>query len=141
KSMVANSKVRSRRVHEPCYQIEWATPAGKLVAVEPRLDELAGHLATLVAAYNDPHNALLLGHEAAIDEQDVVDHYASLLDDAAHPFLLFRDGALAGDGDLRRFHDRACEFAFLIAAVAAQGKGLGTRFATMIHAFAFTHLD
>lgn len=124
----------------PRYQIEWATPAGQLVALEPRLDELAGHLAALTAAYNDPHNAPLLGHEALIDEQDVLDHYESLLDEAAHPFLLFRDGELAGDGDLRHFHDDACEFAFMVAAVAAQGKGLGTRFATMIHAFAFRQL-
>src|SRR5690606_15824176 len=49
--------------------------------------------------------------------------------------------ALAGDGDLRDIADGAAEFAFLIASPAAQGKGLGTRFAVMIHAFAFLQLD
>ena len=124
---------------EPQYQIEWATAAGRLVALEPRRDELAGHLAALVAAYNDPYNAALLGHAALLDEHDVLEHYESLVG-GRRPFLLLRDGALAGDGDLRRFRDGACEFAFLIAAVAAQGKGLGTRFATMIHACAFARL-
>jgi RimJ/RimL family protein N-acetyltransferase len=123
------------------YQIEWLTAAGRLVAVEPRPDEIAGHLATLTAAYNDPHNAPLLGHEALLDEQEVLDHYEALLDEGARSFLLFHDGELAGDGDLRNPRDGACEFAFLIAAVGAQGKGLGTRFATMVHAFAFRQLE
>ena len=45
-----------------------------------------------------------------------------------------------GDGDLRNFRGSTAEFAFMIAAPAAQGKGLGTRFATMIHAFGFHRL-
>ena len=42
---------------------------------------------------------------------------------------------------MRGIADGAAEFAFLIASPGAQGKGLGTRFATMIHAFAFARLD
>ncbi len=34
----------------------------------------------------------------------------------------------------------SAEFAFMIGSPAAQGKGLGTRFATMIHAFGFREL-
>jgi len=124
----------------PGFRVDWSTPVGELCALEPRLDEVAEHVKVLAAAYNDPHNAPLLGHEAKLSETEVLDHYESLLDQGAHPFLLYRDGALAGDGDVRGIGDGAAEFAFLIAAPDAQGKGLGTRFATMIHVFAFAHL-
>ena len=124
----------------PGFRIDWSTPAGELCALEPRLDEVAAHVRVLAEAYNDPHNAPLLGHEAKISETEVLDHYESLLGQGAHPFLLYRDGELAGDGDVRGIGDGAAEFAFLIASKAAQGQGLGTRFATMIHVFAFTHL-
>ena len=55
-------------------------------------------------------------------------------------FLLFHDGEFAGDGDLRGIRDGNAEFAFMIGAPTAQGKGLGTRFAMMIHAFGFQTL-
>jgi RimJ/RimL family protein N-acetyltransferase len=51
--------------------------------------------------------------------------------------LLYADGALAGDADLRGIDHGAAEFAFLIGRPGAQGKGLGTRFAIMVHAFGF----
>lgn len=130
----------ARRVDLPGFRIDWTTPHGELTALEPRLDEVAHHVAALAAAYNDPHNAPLLGHTDLLAETDVLDHYESLLGRGAHPFLLFSDGVLAGDGDLRNLAHGAAEFAFLIAAPAAQGKGLGTRFAIMVHAFAFTQL-
>jgi len=50
------------------------------------------------------------------------------------------DGALVGDGDLRGTRDGAAEFAFMIAAPNLQGKGVGTRFAVMLHAFGFAQL-
>ncbi len=124
----------------PGFRVDWSTTAGELCALEPRLDEVAAHVTALAAAYNDPHNAPLLGHEAKISESEVLDHYESLLGQGAHPFLLYLDGQLAGDGDVRGIEGGAAEFAFLIAAQAAQGRGLGTRFATMIHVFAFAHL-
>ncbi|CAN5792445.1 hypothetical protein BH11MYX2_BH11MYX2_16940 [soil metagenome] len=124
----------------PGFRIDWQTPIGELLAMEPRLDEVVAHVDRLAAAYNDPHNATLLGHTAALTTTDVVDHYESLRRQGAHPFLLFLDGELAGDGDIRGMQGTAAEFAFMIAAPAAQGKGLGTRFAAMIHAFAFAHL-
>jgi RimJ/RimL family protein N-acetyltransferase len=120
-------------------RITWQT-ADRLVAIEPTLDEVRVHAPALVAAYNDPQNAPLLGHASLLVEQDVIDHYAGLLEAGAHPFLLFRDDALAGDGDLRGVTGGAAEFAFLIAAPSAQGRGLGTRFATMIHAHGFGSL-
>jgi RimJ/RimL family protein N-acetyltransferase len=119
------------------YRIEWSTPAGDLVAIEPRGEEVTAHADELAAAYNDPRNATLLGHSEPIDADEVVEHYESMAEDGARAFLLYRDGALAGDGDLRKLGDGGAEFAFLVASPSAQGKGLGTRFALMIHAFAF----
>lgn len=119
------------------YQLEWQTPAGVLIAREPLLDEVAPYAPRLAAAYNDPHNALLLGHTAELSPADVLAHYRSLAEDGGRSFLFFRDGALAGDGDLRGVGGGAAEFAFLVADPGAQGKGLGTRFALMVHALAF----
>jgi RimJ/RimL family protein N-acetyltransferase len=124
------------------YQIEWTTPAGALVALEPSLEEVEPLAAALAAAYNDPRNAPLLGHTAELSPADVLDHYRALHEDGARQLLLYQGGALAGgalagDADLRHIDGGAAEFAFLIADPAAQGKGLGTRFAIMIHALAF----
>jgi RimJ/RimL family protein N-acetyltransferase len=127
-------------VQLPRYRITWSTPAGELVAIEPGPEQLARHAAALAAAYNDPHNAPLLGHTEPMTETDVIAHYAAVSDDGGHNFLVFRDGALAADADLRHVGGGAAEFAFLVAAVAAQGQGLGTRVAMMIHAFAFARL-
>ena len=121
-------------------QITWATPVGRLVAIEPRPDEVRHHAAVLAAAYNDPHNAPLLGHTEDVDEDDVVDHYLDVAADGGHNFLMFLDGALVADGDLRKLGGGAAEFAFMVASPAAQGKGLGTRVALMIHAFGFRRL-
>lgn len=122
------------------YWISWATPAGVLLAVEPRVGELARNAAALTAAYNDPHNAPLLGHTELLTEHDVIAHYADVAEAGGHNFLAFRDGALVGDADLRHIAGGAAEFAFMVAAVSAQGQGLGTRIAIMVHAFAFATL-
>lgn len=108
--------------------------------MEPRLGEVERHAEVLAAAYNHPHNAPLLGHDEEISADEVLAHYASLAAQGGRGFLLFRDGVLAGDADVRRITAGSAEFAFLIADPAAQGRGLGTAFATMIHAFAFAHL-
>lgn len=118
-------------------RIAWTVGDRALLAVEPTAAELARHAPALVVAYNDPRNAPLLGHSEPLDVDDVLDHYADMADDGARAFLLFVDGELAGDGDLRALAGGAAEFAFLIAAPAAQGQGLGTRFALMLHAFGF----
>lgn len=123
----------------PC-QIAWSTPAGLLVAVEPRADEVVRHAAALAAAYNDPHNAPLLGHSDDVDAADVIAHYDGVAAAGGRNFLVLRDGALAGDADLRKVGGGAAEFAFLVASPAAQGQGLGTRIAMMVHAFGFAWL-
>jgi RimJ/RimL family protein N-acetyltransferase len=112
-----------------------------LVAVEPTLDEVRAHAGALAVGYNEPRNATMMGHTAEMLPDEIVEHYAEMAERGAHQFLLFAGGALAGDADLRGISGGACEFAFMIAAPAAQGKGLGTRFATMIYAFAFERLQ
>jgi RimJ/RimL family protein N-acetyltransferase len=134
-------RLRSPLVSPPRYQITWSTSIGELVAVEPRADELAVHAAALAAAYNDPHNAPLLGHTEPMTADDVIEHYAAVADDGGHNFLVYRDGALVADADLRHVAGGAAELAFLVAAVSAQGQGLGTRIAMMLHALAFGPLQ
>lgn len=119
-------------------RLTWSVAGLALEAIEPTAGEVAAVAAELAEAYNDPANATLLGHVDAMTQADVIEHYADLADAGARQFLLYVDGALAGDADLRGAEDAAAEFAFLIARPGAQGKGLGTRFAKMLHAFGFT---
>ncbi len=116
------------------------TAAGTLAAIEPDPGEVATHAAQLAIAYNHPANATLMGHTEEMTEAEIVDHYRDMAEDGARAFLLFHDGAFAGDADLRGIEDGTAEFAFMIGVPSAQGKGLGTRFATMIHAFGFEQL-
>jgi RimJ/RimL family protein N-acetyltransferase len=122
------------------FRIVWTTELGELVALEPQLAEVSAHAEGLAAGYNEPENARLMAHTEPFSPSEVVEHYRAMDAEGARPFLLFFNGALVGDADLRGFRDRAAEFAFLIAARERQGKGLGTRLALMIHAFAFTTL-
>jgi RimJ/RimL family protein N-acetyltransferase len=118
------------------YTIEW----GELVAREATLDEVSQHATALAAGYNDPRNAELMGHTAAISPAEVVESYADGITNGMRAFLLFHRGELAGDADLRGVRGGCAEFAFMIAAPSAQGKGLGTRFALMVHGFGFSTL-
>ena len=120
------------------FRIDWQ--AAELSAIEPTPDEVRAHAAELAVGYNEPRNAQLMGHTAVLEPADVIEHYADMADRGARQFLLFAGSALAGDADLRGIEDGAAEFAFMIGAPAAQGKGLGTRFATMVYAFAFGEL-
>lgn len=122
------------------HQIAWPALTAPLLAIEPTPDEVARHAPALAAAYNDPHNAPLLGHTELLGEADVIEHYARLADEGGHGFLVFQGGALVADGDLRGVAGGAAELAFLVTSPAAQGKGLGTRVATMLHALAFRRL-
>src|SRR4029077_14656100 len=70
-------------------QVRWVTPAGELVAIEPRPDEVVRYAGVLAAAYNDPRNAPLLGHTEDVDEDDVLAHYADVAQAGGHNFLVF----------------------------------------------------
>jgi len=111
--------------------VEW----GPLRAVLAGPAEVAPYAEVLAAAYNDPANAPLLGNTDVIAPADVLALYAE--SSSQRSFLFFAGDDLAGDGDLRGIRGATAEFAFLIASPAAQGRGLGTRFATMVLAAAF----
>jgi RimJ/RimL family protein N-acetyltransferase len=124
----------------PLYQITWSTAGEPLVAIEPRPDEIVRHAAALAAAYNDPHNAPLLGHTEPVDADDVVGHYSDVAGAGGHNFLVLRGRELVADADLRKVKGTAAEFAFLVTSPTAQGQGLGTRIAMMVHVFGFRSL-
>lgn len=117
-------------------RLEWQLPDGLLAIAEPTSEDVRASTRVLAAAYNEPHNRSMMGHDE-MTEDDVVEHFAQLKADGARAFLFFLDGGLVGDGDLRGIANGAGELAIMIAERGAQGRGLGTRFAMMLHAFAF----
>ena len=119
------------------HYIEW----GELRALEATLDEIRANAHALSLGYNEPRNAELMGHTADISPDEVIQTYEEGIANGVRPFLLFEGSALCGDADLRGLRDTSAEFAFMIAAPSAQGKGLGTRFALMVHAWGFTALS
>ena len=120
------------------WAVEWAQGAEVLTAVEPTCDELRGAAPVLAASYNDSHNRVMMGHD---DEPhtagDVVAYYEQLRIEGGRPFLLYMNGVLMGDADFRNIGDISGEFAIMIGGRASQGRGLGTRFALMLHAFGY----
>jgi RimJ/RimL family protein N-acetyltransferase len=121
--------------------VEWRGDDG-LTALEPTPAEIADASADLAGYYNDPHNRAMMGQDGGpFTAASVVRYYQSFRAQGGRPFLLRLGGAgasaLVGDGDLRNLRDRAAEVAILIGDRAVQGRGLGTRAVTMLHAFAF----
>jgi RimJ/RimL family protein N-acetyltransferase len=108
-----------------------------LRAREPSRSEVGAAAPRLAAFYNDPHNRAMLAHKAELAAADVVAHYRSLAREKARAFFLEVDGRLVGDADLRNLNRVRAEAAILIGDRAMQGRGLGTRFGVMLHAFAF----
>lgn len=130
-------------------EIVWAN----LRAIEPTRAELMQYSDALADGYNDPANAPLMGHTSVISPREVVESYEESIGNGMRAFLFFIGDAFAGDGDLRNprgtpgesnalqmSRGHTAEFAFMIAVPSAQGKGLGTRFATMLHMFGFREL-
>jgi len=124
----------------PRFRIEWTTDVGTLAAIEPKLTDVVAHAAELAAGYNEPQNARLMGHSEPLSEMEVVEHYTSLWAEGAHAFLLYVDSQLVGDADLRGIRGGVAEFAFMIGRPARQRRGLGTKFAVMVHACGFARL-
>jgi RimJ/RimL family protein N-acetyltransferase len=119
------------------YAIEWPTPDGVLRAYQPEDETILALAPLLAAAYNDDHNAPMMGHAAAMDVEDVIDSYRGMIEDGDALFVLELDGEFVGDGDLRDAEDGCAELAIMLATRTTQGRGLGTRFAIMLHAFGF----
>lgn len=114
------------------FRITWR----ELTAVEPSAREVHAHAATLAAAYNEPHNRSMMGHDP-MSIADVATYYGESREVGSRLFLLFANNELAGDADFRHVTKTDAEFAFMIGGRSTQGKGLGTRYAILLHAFAF----
>jgi len=112
---------------------------GGLRVSEPSPPEIAAVAPLLAAFYNEPHNKRLLANTVDLTPADVAEFHAQVRAEGGRTLLLWRDDQLMGDADFRHVDGRAgtAEFAILVGERAAQGQGLGTRFATMAHALAF----
>lgn len=124
------------------WSVSWRTEDGRLEAHEPLRPEIAAVSGQLSVWYNEPHNRAMMSNDDAMSPQKVREHYAHLAGAGGRNFLLFLDGRLMGDADLRRVDPaaRTAEFAILIGERRVQGCGYGTRFALMVHVLAFLQL-
>jgi RimJ/RimL family protein N-acetyltransferase len=124
------------------WALEWRSEDELLMAIEPTDQEIAGAAPDLAAYYNDRHNRQMMGHEdEPFTAAAVATYYRELRAGGGRPFLLQRGRAeersLVGDADLRNIEDGVAEVAIMIGGRQVQGRGLGTRYATMLHVFAF----
>jgi RimJ/RimL family protein N-acetyltransferase len=120
------------------WAVEWAAGAEILRALEPTDDELRRAAPELAASYNDGHNRVMMGHDGEPHTAaDVIAYYDELRAEGGRPFLLQVDGVLMGDADFRNLEESRGEFAIMIGGRASQGRGLGTRFALMLHLFGY----
>jgi RimJ/RimL family protein N-acetyltransferase len=120
------------------WAVEWAEGGEALTALEPTDDELGRAAPELAAAYNDGHNRVMMGHDGEPHTAaDVIAYYDELRTEGGRPFLLYVDGVMMGDADFRNIEESTGEFAIMIGGRASQGRGLGTRFALMLHLFGY----
>ena len=120
------------------WQVDWVDGDEILRAFEPTDDEIAAAAPALARAYGDSHNSAMMGQApGAFESADVIGHMQKVRAAGGHPFVLERNGVLAGDADFRNLSGNSGEIAILIADTATQGRGLGTRFGWMLHAYAF----
>lgn len=124
-------------------ELVWQPAGGPaLLAVEPDDALVRAHAATLAGWYNARENASMMGGQTTLTADDVVDFWRELRSGGGRGFFSFADGALVGDMDLRTVDlaRRTAEFAILVGARETKGRGLGGKFACMIHVFAFREL-
>jgi len=118
----------------------WNVAGQRLEARHATAGLVATHAAQLAGWYNLPSNKDLMANTQDCAAADVEDMYRALRQDGGMPFLLFVDGVLAGDADLRGVTAKGAEFAIMVGAPTAQGKGLGTSFTAMVNVFALRDL-
>ena len=125
----------STRHHASRYTLVHRGPLaqGHLRVFEPTLTEVLAAAPFLAACYNDSHNSAMLTNTRELTVAEVVETFQSLRAAGDRPFLLERNGALMGDADFRHVEGSEAEFAILIGQRAQQSRGLGTRYAAMMH--------
>jgi ribosomal-protein-alanine N-acetyltransferase len=107
-----------------------------LRASEPTLPEVLAAAPLLASFYNDRHNAAMMTNTQEASAADVLERFHEMRAAGERPFLLELDGTLMGDADLRHVQGAEAEFAILVGHRVQQSRGLGTRFAAMLHAAA-----
>jgi RimJ/RimL family protein N-acetyltransferase len=122
------------------FDVEYRDAQVLLRAFEPTADEVRAVAAQLSSYYNDEHNRAMLTHEDDMSAEEVIVHYAESRKRGDRLFLLELDGLLVGDADFRHFDAESAEYAIMIGARNLQGRGLGRKFTTMLHAWAFRGL-
>jgi RimJ/RimL family protein N-acetyltransferase len=120
--------------------LQWTAHGTTLLAAPATAELVSQHSGTLATWYNHPGNQDLMGNTQAFTPPDVETFMRELAEEGGLPFLLFVDGALVGDADLRNLDVHACEFAIMVGDTSRQGQGLGTRFTVMLHVHAFRDL-
>ncbi len=125
----------------PRWLVEEPSSPLALRAYEPSGTEIAAASVRLAEFYNAPRNSALLGNSRALSPFDVEQFYAHSYRSGGRPFLLEEGLRLVGDADLRNVRGNEAEFAILIGAEEEKGRGLGSRFAIMLHHLAFEQLS
>jgi RimJ/RimL family protein N-acetyltransferase len=115
------------------WSIEAPWAEARLRVFEPILAEVVAAAPLLAAFYNDSHNYAMLANTRELTATEVVETFQSMRAAGGRPFLLEQDGALMGDADFRNVVGSEAEFAILIGHRAQQSRGLGTRYAAMMH--------
>lgn len=122
------------------FKVEYQDAQNLLRAFEPTLDEVRSAATRLSGFYNDEHNRIMLTHEDDMSAEEVVEYYSESHEGGDRLFLLEQDGELIGDADFRNFDAESAEYAIMIGARNLQGRGLGRKFTTILHAWAFRGL-
>jgi RimJ/RimL family protein N-acetyltransferase len=115
------------------WSIEAPWAQQRLRVFEPTVSEVLAAAPLLAAFYNDSHNSTMLTNTCELTVAEVVETFQSFRAAGDRPFLLEQDGELMGDADFRHVNGSEAEFAILIGPRAQQSRGLGTRYAAMMH--------
>lgn len=119
------------------WSIEALGEQGKLLAFEPTEAEVLIAAPMLAIFNNDRHNSAMLTNTQEMTATEIVESYEFLRTNNGRSFLLEQEGVLTGDADFRNISGSTAEFAILIGSRTQQSRGLGTRYAAMMHVAAF----
>ncbi|MGK2907864.1 MAG: GNAT family N-acetyltransferase [Desulfuromonadales bacterium] len=122
---------------ETLWSIEAPSEQGKLLVFEPTETEVLVAAPVLAIFNNDRHNSAMLTNTQEMTASKIVESYELLRTNNGRPFLLEQEGVLMGDADFRNISGSTAEFAILVGSRTQQSRGLGTRYAAMMHVAAF----
>ncbi len=118
------------------YELRMKWNGRTLSAREPTATEMQEAAPILGQWYSETYNRRMMDGQVMTSEETLATLEAARVR-GDRPFLLYVDDVLAGDADFRHLEPPTGEFAIMIGRREAQGHGLGTAFAEMLHRFAF----